>query len=161
MPTTGDSVTVTSGTVAVNTDIAVQDFELDGGILAFESANSGVRSVNWRFQRKLENLPAVKKANCKEPQIGTWKFRVTAYTVKVVAASDFFRYTTHSETEIDEPLVFNTIDAQAPTSRIEALPAVNSSPFTVRWSGQDDAGPVPWLATTPACPPMDFLTANG
>jgi hypothetical protein len=41
---------------------------------------------------------------------------------------------------IDTPLVFNTIDADNPFSRVHTLPAVSESPFTVEWSGQDNAG---------------------
>jgi len=41
---------------------------------------------------------------------------------------------------IDTPEIFNTIDAVIPTSRVAALPAtINTTTFTLRWSGQDDA----------------------
>src|SRR5262249_47317614 len=35
---------------------------------------------------------------------------------------------------------FNTVDAGAPTSSVNPLPATSGSPFTVSWSGSDDAG---------------------
>jgi hypothetical protein len=42
---------------------------------------------------------------------------------------------------IDTNEVLNTIDAGAPTSAVEALPAQTPLPeFSVRWGGQDDAG---------------------
>ncbi len=42
---------------------------------------------------------------------------------------------------IDTPAIFNTIDAGAPSSAVNALPAVIGTPsFVVGWAGQDDAG---------------------
>ena len=42
---------------------------------------------------------------------------------------------------IDTPAIFNTIDAGAPLSAVNALPAVLGTPsFVVSWAGQDDAG---------------------
>ncbi len=42
---------------------------------------------------------------------------------------------------METPEVLNTIDAAAPTSNVEALPAeVNHASFDVCWSGEDDAG---------------------
>lgn len=41
---------------------------------------------------------------------------------------------------IDTPPIFNTIDAGAPTSSVEALPAWSYPDFLVRWSGEDDEG---------------------
>jgi uncharacterized repeat protein (TIGR01451 family) len=41
---------------------------------------------------------------------------------------------------IDTPLVFNTIDAGAPSSAVQALPATSDRTFLVQWSGQDDPG---------------------
>lgn len=41
---------------------------------------------------------------------------------------------------IATPEIFNTIDAGAPTSRVNPLPAqIDTAVFTVSWSGQDDA----------------------
>ncbi|MGA1874934.1 MAG: hypothetical protein ACMUIA_04960 [bacterium] len=39
---------------------------------------------------------------------------------------------------IDTPPVFNTIDAQAPSSQVLSLPAQSPQAFTVSWTGQDD-----------------------
>jgi hypothetical protein len=39
---------------------------------------------------------------------------------------------------IDTALIFNTIDAEAPTSQVLALPAESTNSFLVQWSGQDD-----------------------
>jgi hypothetical protein len=47
VPTAGDSVTVTSGTVAVNADITVQDFELDGGTLSGSGTLTMTKELNW------------------------------------------------------------------------------------------------------------------
>jgi hypothetical protein len=42
---------------------------------------------------------------------------------------------------IDTPAIFNTLDAAAPNSAVEELPATfDVNEFLVRWSGQDDAG---------------------
>ena len=66
---------------------------------------------------------------------------------------------------LQTPLVTNTVDAGAPTSSVQALPASESGPFTVAWSGADgpnesgiqnytidvstDGGPFrPWLVGT-------------
>jgi RHS repeat-associated protein len=44
------------------------------------------------------------------------------------------------EPPLDTAPVFNAIDAGPPTSHVAALPAQSPTTFTVRWSGQDDAG---------------------
>lgn len=41
---------------------------------------------------------------------------------------------------IDTPVVFNTIDAGAPSSSVQPLPAESAAAFVVEWSGEDDAG---------------------
>ncbi len=42
---------------------------------------------------------------------------------------------------IETPVIFNTIDALPPVSKVKALPATSKVPdFKVSWSGQDDAG---------------------
>ncbi len=41
---------------------------------------------------------------------------------------------------LNTAVVVNTIDNGAPASTVTALPAQSSSPFTVSWTGQDDAG---------------------
>jgi uncharacterized protein YkwD len=41
---------------------------------------------------------------------------------------------------VNTDIVSNTIDAGAPISSVQALPAFSPATFTVSWSGQDDAG---------------------
>jgi hypothetical protein len=44
-----------------------------------------------------------------------------------------------TEEPIDTPPIFNTLDAVAPTSQVDALPAITDDEiFTVSWSGSDD-----------------------
>lgn len=41
---------------------------------------------------------------------------------------------------IDTPAIRNTIDATAPSSAVQPLPAISATPFAVAWSGQDNSG---------------------
>ncbi len=64
--------------------------------------------------------------------------RNTAKTGEVVRAKASIVFDTNEP--IDTPEIFNTVDALIPSSRIAALPAtINTTTFTLRWSGQDAA----------------------
>lgn len=71
----------------------------------------------------------------------TYSIRVkrTAITGDVVDAEA--RIVFDTESPVDTPPIFNTLDAVKPASHVEALPStVNQNAFVVSWTGDDDAG---------------------